>query len=121
MPKMQQKQGMGLGNLGTLIGAGLGMYGGGVPGATAGASLGGTLGGAIDENQQGPTVLPVENDSGTQALQRRMDELNQTSLKQIADSINSLKYVEDPQQREALAKPLLMARYVGMNQGGMNG
>ena len=43
-------------------------------------------------------------------LQRRMMEMQQNPQMQIADSIDSLKYIQDPAQRQALAAPLIQAQ-----------
>ena len=100
----------------TLLGAGLGAGVGGMAGAAGGASLGGMLGGMASPDQQvnAPNVQAM-GPSG--ALQRRMIELNDAPLKTISDSINSLKYVQDPAQRAELAKTLLQAQYMAQNQG----
>lgn len=98
-----------------LGGAGIGAYFGGAQGAAAGSSLGSAAGGLVA--QQNPTQTAQDVGNGGSAFQRRMSELNNDNQKQIADSINSLQYVQDPQQRAELAKPLLQAQYVAQRQG----
>ena len=93
--------------IGTGVGAGLGAMAGGVgaaPGAAMGSSIGGALGGASQANQPaGPQALE------TGPMSRRLEKLDQSPLRQIRDSIDSLKYVDDDATRMELAKPLVMA------------
>lgn len=100
-------------NLMTLLGGAAGAYVGGPAGAMQGAQVGSMLGGmAAKPEVQAPQI----QDSGT-AIQRRMNQLNETPLRQIADSIDSLKYVKDPVQRQELAAPLMQAQYMAMQKG----
>jgi hypothetical protein len=91
-----------------------GMYGG-AAGAATGGSLGGMAGGLLAKNdqQQGPQTVMT---GGSDALQRRMQKLQENPQMQIAQSIDSLKYVQDPAQRAELAKPLLQADYMARNK-----
>lgn len=59
-----------------------------------------------DAPQKGSQVAVGMSDP----LQRRMAELQQNPQMQIADSIDSLKYIQDPAQRQALAAPLIQAQ-----------
>lgn len=87
---------------------------GGVPGAMAGSQLGGMAGGMLDDTGgPGPSVPQapqVASDGG--AMSRRMAELNDSPQMQIRQGIDSLKYVQNPEQRMELAKPLLQADYL---------
>lgn len=98
----------------TLAGAGVGGYFGGVGGAGAGAQAGQMLGGMNEPEQKGP---PPQLKQSETAIQRRMNQINETPLRQIADSIDSLKYIQDPVQRQELAQPLLQAQYMAMQKG----
>jgi len=118
----QQSSGGGNNPLGSFLslgGAALGALtagpGGSLAGASAGAGLGGLLGGAISQPQAQNTQQqgPAQIDS---AMQRRVTQLDQTPLKQIRDSIDSLKFV-DQSTRAELAKPLLQAEYLAKQQG----
>jgi hypothetical protein len=100
----------------TLGGMGVGAFYGGVPGAAAGASIGGTLGGMTRPEQ---VQAPAAVESGaSDALSRRMAKLSQSPNAQLRESIDSLKYIENPEQRAALAKPLLMAEYLSSKGNG---
>lgn len=88
--------------------------GGAIGGAAAGSSLGGAIGGMIDPEkelqqriQQKQQVGPVET-----SMTRRKYQLDQTPLRQIRESIDSLKYVNNDAMRMELAKPLLEAEYM---------
>lgn len=101
-------------NFMTLAGAGAGAYatGGSPQGIATGAQLGGMAGGMMSD--KGPqSQTPQLQSSG--AMDRRMQQLNNDPLKQIRDGIDSLKYVQDDQQRQELAKPLFMAEYMARN------
>ncbi len=89
-------------NLLSLAGAGAGALIGGPAGAGIGMQVGG-MAGSMNQPQQGPEAV------GTGAMSRRMSQLDQTPLRQIRESIDSLKFVEDDAQRMELAKPLVMA------------
>lgn len=83
---------------------------GGLPGAMAGSQLGGLAGGAISPQTSQPEPQAVES-----AMSRRVTQLDQTPLKQIRESIDSLKFV-DPSIRAELAKPLLQAEYLAKQE-----
>lgn len=84
---------------------------GGLPGAMAGAQLGGTLGGlASGGGVSGQDV------SSANVLDRRLGQLRETPQNQIAQSINSLKEIDDPMLRQELAKPLLQAQYMSQQK-----
>lgn len=113
-PKRSQT-GDGLSKLLTVGGAvaggivgGAGGPGGAMMGASAGGGLGGMFGG-LAQSQQPAGPEPIQ--AGGDAMSRRMGQLDQTPLRQIRESIDSLKYIEDPAQRAELAKPLLMADF----------
>lgn len=89
-----------------------GLIGGGPAGAMAGAQAGGMLGGLASQPQQ-----EVQAVGGGNAMSRRMGQLDQTPLRQIRESIDSLKYIDDPNQRMALAQPLLQADYMARQKG----
>lgn len=83
-----------------LIGAGVGAAFGGAAGAGIGMQAGSMLG-ASGKAPAGPDAVD--------AITRRKQALDNTPLRQIRDSIDSLQYVQDDQQRMELAKPLVMA------------
>ena len=58
-------------------------------------------------NPQKQPQIPV---GMSDPLQRRMVEMQQSPQMQIADSIDSLKYIQDQAQRQALAAPLIQAQ-----------
>lgn len=93
---------------GALAGAMLG----GPAGALTGANLGGQAAGFLSPEQSEEQPQAIET-----ALGRRKSQLDQTPLRQIRDSIDSLKYIKDDQTRMELAKPLLQADYLARNQG----
>lgn len=96
-----------------------GMAAGAAYGGPAGASLGGSLGGMIggiagpEKASAGPGAVDT---GGSDALQRRMSKLQENPQMQIANSIDSLKYIQDPGQRAELAMPLLQADYMARNR-----
>ena len=101
-------------NLLTVAGGAAGAYlGGGVGGASIGASLGNALGDIADPQKefehriQKQQVGPVET-----SMSRRKFQLDQIPLRQIRESIDSLKYVNNDAMRMELAKPLLEAEYM---------
>lgn len=103
------------GNLMTLAGMGAGaFFGAGNPAAiSAGGSIGGMVGGmAQGEQKAGPEAVPTSGDP----MSRRMNTLKESPQMQIANSIDSLKYIEDPAQRAELAKPLMQADYMARNK-----
>lgn len=107
MPKKQQSNS---GGLLTLAGMGAGAALGGPVGAGVGGQIGGLAASQQAAGQaQGPEAVGP--------IQRRMAELDQTPLRQIRNSIDSLKYIEDDQQRAELAKPLLQADYMARMKG----
>lgn len=67
---------------------------------------------------QAPQVQPIGGVGigPSEAMQKRMQSLSESPRAQLAQSIDSLKYVQDPAQRQALAKPLLQADYLA-NKG----
>lgn len=103
----RRKQDDSLGKLLQVGGAVAGGIFGGPQGAMAGASAGGMAGGLL---QPAPEAGPQPVETG--AISRRMQQLDQSPLRQIRESINSLQYVQDAEQRAALAKPLLQADYM---------
>ena len=96
-----------------LAGAGGGAALGGPAGAGLGMGLGSTLGG-MQQQPQGPESLQTSQN----AMQRRQMAMDESPQRQIIESIDSLKYVEDPAQRVELAKPLLQAEYLMKQKGG---
>lgn len=53
----------------------------------------------------------VENEQQTQDLfQRRMLKLQEDPKMQLSQSIEALKFIEDPAQRQAYAAPLIQAQ-----------
>ncbi len=90
------------GSLLSLAGAGAGALIGGPAGAGIGMQVGG-MAGQMNQPQPGPEAL------GTGPMSRRLSQLDQSPLRQIRESIDSLKYVEDDATRMDLAKPLVMA------------
>jgi hypothetical protein len=115
--KRQKQQNDDLGKILTIAGAvGGGIATGGSPaGISAGAGMGGMAGGLMAEPvQAGPD--PIQT-GGSDALQRRMQKLQDSPQMQIASSIDSLKYVQDDQLRADLAKPLMQADYLARNKG----
>ena len=98
------------GNLLSLAGAGAGALVGGPAGAGVGMQLGG-MAGSMNQPAEGPQ--PIAGPIG-----RRMQELDQSPLRQIRESIDSLKFVQDDAQRAELAKPLLQADYMARMKGG---
>lgn len=105
IPKRQSNSGALL----SLAGAGVGALAGGPAGASVGMNVGGALGG-MSQKPSGPE--PIE----TGAISRRMQQLDQSPLRQIRESIDSLKYVEDPQMRMQLAAPLVKADMAARRQ-----
>lgn len=105
MPKRQQAN---TGSMLTLAGMGAGAALGG----PAGAGIGGQLGGMAGQMQKQP-----EGPESVGAIGRRMAELDQSPLRQIRQSIDSLKYIQDDAQRAELAKPLLEADYMARMRG----
>jgi hypothetical protein len=115
MPKKKQS-GLDLGKIATIGGAAFGLMnpvalgasaGAGLAGAAAGANLGGMAGGLLSSApKQGPQAVAGG------AINRRMQQLDQTPLRSIRDSIDSLKYIQDPAQRAELAMPLMKADYM---------
>lgn len=80
-------------------------------GAATGAGLGGVAGQVLNPERvnNAPTpVAPVAQPDG--AAQRRLSQLDQNPQRQIRESIDSLKYVQDPNLRAELATPLLKAQ-----------
>lgn len=114
-----RKQPAGDGGLGQLMQIG-GAIAGGIYGGPAGAMAGAGAGGMAG-NLLGPKPVtangpdPIDT-GGSDALQRRMQSLQQDPQMQIANSIDSLKYIQDPQMRADLAKPLLQADYLSRNK-----
>ena len=106
IPQRPQSGG-GLSGLLTIGGAIAGGLAGGLPGASLGATLGGTTGSLLTK--------PVAAQSGgaptgpSDALSRRLQEINSSPQSQIADGIDSLKYIQDPSLKAQLAEPLMRA------------
>lgn len=107
-------QGQGISSMLSLAGTLYGGSVGGTAGAAAGGMAGGMLGSAIAPEAAKPTASVNAPDSS--AMSRRMDEINQSPQMKIANSINSLQYIEDPEQRAEIAKPLFKANYIARNQ-----
>jgi len=114
IPKRQQAGDGGLGSLMQLGGMAVGAAYGGPQGAALGGSLGGMVGGLAGPEKQpaGPEAVPTSEGP----MQRRMSSLQESPQMQIANSIDSLKYVQDPAQRAELAKPLMQADYMARNK-----
>lgn len=111
IPK-RQPEGAGLGKLLTVGGAVVGGVFGGPSGAMTGASAGNMAGGLL---QKAPEASPEAVDTG--AISRRMQQIDQSPLRQIRESIDSLKYVKDDATRAELAKPLFQADYMARMKG----
>lgn len=101
------------GSILSLAGAGAGFAMGGPVGAGLGMQAGGMIGAA---SQPPPAPEPAQT-----AMTRRMGQLDQSPLRQIRNSIDSLQYVQDDAQRAELAKPLLMADYMARKNGQYGG
>ncbi len=107
----------GLADLLTIAGAVGGGVVGGPQGALTGASLGRTAGGMLEPQEQLEQRIQKQNIGPVEtAATRRKFQLDQTPLRQIRDSIDSLKYVNDDAMRMELAKPLLQADYLARNK-----
>lgn len=91
------KQGANLGAIGSIAGLAFG--------GPAGASVGNTVGNILQPEQK--QAANVET-----AMTRRQAQLDQSPLRQIRESIDSLKYIPDPAQRAELAMPLMKADYM---------
>lgn len=115
------------GDILTLGGAAVGgIFGGGLPGAAAGASMGQLIGGVVapptirtvdmPEQKQGAQTVATGGD----AMSRRLDAVGQgnQNVQQIADSIDSLKYIQDDDLKLKLAEPLLRADLAAQKQMG---
>ena len=102
------------GQMMSLLGAGAGAALGGPAGAGLGMQAGGMLG-AGQQQPQGPGAVEAS------ALSRRQAELDNSPQMQIRNSIDSLKYIEDPQQRMELAKPLIQAEMASRKGGSYAG
>lgn len=111
----KKSQGDGLSKLLT-IGGGLvgGVSSGSFAGAMGGAQAGGMAAGFL--NPQKPEADNQVAAGPSDALQRRMANIKQSNLGILNDSIDSLKYVDDPQKRAELAKPLLTAQHMAMKE-----
>jgi hypothetical protein len=102
--------------VGAAAGAAIGGYFTGGAGAAQGALIGGGLGdlvgGFVDKPQAAEydqPKAPVQV-GASDAMSRRMNEINSSNLGQINASIDSLKYVQDPYLRDSIAKDLTKAR-----------
>ncbi len=113
IPKRQQSNQNS--NLLSLAGAGAGAAFGGPAGASLGLQAGGMVGGMAQDKSQGPQAVELN------AMQRRQSELDNSAQRQIAQSIDSLKYIEDPAQRIELGKPLVMAQMQAQKGGQYGG
>jgi hypothetical protein len=106
--------------LGTLAGGVAGAIYGGPAGAAAGANLGNMVGGLFGGGGGGSTPQYIEEKPQAEpiqtgpsdALARRMQQINNSDLAQIRQGINSLQYINDEETRAKLAKPLLQAEYL---------
>jgi hypothetical protein len=110
------KQDNGFANMLTLGGMAAGAVAGGPAGAMTGASLGGAAAGILQPKQ------PEQVANGaiaTNAIDRRMQKLDQSPMMQIRESIDSLKYVQDPSMKEALAGPLVQASILARRNPGV--
>lgn len=102
-----RKRSSGLSNLFGIAGGVIGAAGG-PAGALSGASLGKGIGDAVTPaTPPGPEAIQTSG-----AMDKRMQQLNNSNIRQIAQGIDSLQYIQDPEQRMALAKPLLKADYL---------
>lgn len=62
---------------------------------------------------QAPEKLNINKPQVDQgAMGRRLTALNGSPLMELRQGIDSLKHIENPEQRAALAKPLLQAEYL---------
>ena len=64
----------------------------------------------------GSSVQPAPQMQGP--MQRRMESIDKSPLKQISDSLGALKHIPDQKTREDLAYPLMKAEYMARNQKG---
>lgn len=79
----------------------------------AGMGVAGALNADNKQNTPGPEAIQT---GPSDAMGRRMQSLQESPQMQIANSIDSLKYIQDPQQRAELAKPLMQADYMARNK-----
>lgn len=86
--------------------AGGALAGGGLPGAMGGMSAGGAIGGLMTPKP------PAAPDAVGGAMERRMDQIQNSDLSKLRQSIDSLQYVKDDSLKESLAKPLLQAEFM---------
>jgi hypothetical protein len=96
-----------LGTVGSVVG---GWFGG-----SGGSAAGGAIGSAIGE-KKAENAAPAAQIKPQSALDRRLKNLEDDPLRQISDSVDSLQYVQDPQQRAELAKPLMQAQYLAQQK-----
>jgi len=94
-----------------------GALAGGAVGGPAGALTGASLGNQAQDLVGSKEIQQPEIEAVPTAMSRRKADLDQTPLRQIRDSIDSLKYVKDDATRMELAKPLLQADYMARQQG----
>jgi outer membrane lipoprotein SlyB len=124
----EQAQASGMGSLlGTVgqIGGGIvgGIYGGphgAMAGSTAGGMAGGMIGKAIQPDKpatQGSKDLSV-GVSDDNAMARKKAAMDAQPERQIADSIDSLKYLP-PEQQQEYAQPLMQAQEMARKNRGM--
>lgn len=67
---------------------------------------------AIPDLSGGQITSDLKIDNGEQpidAMAKRFNEMQESPQMQIANSIDSLKFIQDPAQRQALAGPLVRA------------
>jgi len=107
----------------TIGGAVAGGVMGGLPGAAQGASMGQLAGGLIGGQPSAPEPqapappMPESVQTGGDQMKRRLGEIDNSNLTQIAQSIDSLKYVQDEDLRLKMAQPLLQAYQSAERQG----
>lgn len=105
------------GDVGMLGGGIIGALGGGPMGAMQGAMAGRSLGGMLDPQKQLEEQVQKQAVGPVDAISRRKAQLDQTPLRQIRESIDSLKYVNNDAMKMELAKPLLQAEYMAKQKG----
>lgn len=105
-----------IGMLGGAVAGGI-ASGGSPMGVMQGATLGRSVGGMLSPQEQLQQKIQKQTIGPVDAISRRKAQLDQTPLRQIRDSIDSLKYVDNSEVRAELAKPLLQAEYMARQQG----
>lgn len=66
----------------------------------------------------GSSAQPMPQVQGPNAMGRRMQQIDMSPIRKIADSLDALKHIPDQKTREDLAYPLMKADYMARNQKG---